>query len=620
MCGIAGIISSNPLLINHIALKQMADALAHRGPDGEGSWINEKNNAGFGHRRLSIIDLSDAAAQPMHYMDRYTIVYNGEIYNYLEIKKELIRAGYVFHSHSDTEVILAAYDCYKERCLQYFDGMFSFAIWDEKQQRLFSARDRFGEKPFFYHFNANSFLFASEMKGLWANGVEKNVDEKMLLNYLAIGYVQNPTDKSQTFYSNIISLKPAHYLILDAGTMQLSTTSYWDIDKQVSLNYTEAQALHKFEYLLTSSISKRLRCDVPLGASISGGLDSSTISYYMHELLEKRNVSNSFKTFSAVFPGFEKDESDYINEVTKKLKIQNYQVTPTAEALIHDFEKMARHQEEPFPSASIYAQYKVFELAKQNNIKVLLDGQGADETLAGYHKYLHWYLQEIVSRSRFLRAKKEKDLLKKNNIDLKWGLKNVLASFLPSHAAIALEKSEYKRILFNEEISKSLLSNLKGREWEGIHKPIITKLNDILYFNTMCNGLEELLRYADRNSMAHSTEVRLPFLNAELVQFIFTLPSSFKIHNGYPKWILRKLVQNKLPEKIVWRTDKIGYEPPQKVWMEQPRMKDYMHEAKTKLVNEKILKSSVLKKKTRPMDAHLPDNFDWRYLCAAQML
>ncbi len=340
----------------------------------------------------------------------------------------------------------------------------------------------------------------------------------------------------------------------------------------------------------------------------------------MHQQLEKKNAKSNFKTFSAVFPGFEKDESAYIKEVSENLNIRNFQFTPTADLLISEFEKMAYHQEEPFPSSSIYAQYKVFELAKQHSVKVLLDGQGADEILAGYHKYVHWYLQEIISRSQFLRAKKERHMLIENNINPKWGLKNVLAALLPSHASIALEKAEYKRIIHNEDISKSLLANLKGREWEGIHKPIITKLNDILYFNTMSNGLEELLRYADRNSMAHGTEVRLPFLNAELVQFIFSLPSSFKVKDGYPKWVLRKLMQNKLPDSIVWRTDKIGYEPPQKAWMENPVLKDYMQEAKKALVKKDILKPAVLNKKIKPMDAHEMDNFNWRYLCVSQLM
>jgi asparagine synthase (glutamine-hydrolysing) len=618
MCGIAGIISSDPSLVNIPTLKKMADAIAHRGPDGEAYWINENNTAAFGHRRLSILDLSETGAQPMHYMGRYTIVYNGEIYNYIELKKELIKSGYSFRSTGDTEVILAAYDFYQERCLQYFDGMFSFAIWDEKHKRLFAARDRFGEKPFYYHTRNNCFMFASEMKALWANGTPKVIDDKMLLNYLAIGYVQNPSDKSQTFYKNISSLQPAHYLLLDAKTDIFSIVNYWDVDKQVSQKYSVAQALHKFDHILNSTIHTRLRSDVPVGASLSGGLDSSTIAWYIEKQLQKKNAG--FKTFSAIFPGFEKDESKYINQVTGSLNIENYTVTPSEDALISEFERVAYHQEEPFPSASIYAQFKVFELAKSHGVRVLLDGQGADEILAGYHKYIHWYLQETVSRSKFLRANRERKLLLKNKINVRWGFKNVLAAYLPSHAAIALEKNEYQRIIHNEDISKTILSNLKGREWEGIHKPIVTKLNDILYFNTMCNGLEELLRYADRNSMAHSTEIRLPFLNAELVQFIFSLPSSFKIRDGFPKWVLRKLMQGKLPDNIVWRTDKIGYEPPQKKWMGQPRVKDYVHEAKKNLVNHDILKAAVLNKKQKPMDAHVTDNYDWRYLCVSHMI
>ena len=232
MCGIAGIISQNRSVINYVVLKKMADSLAHRGPDGEGHWINKNHCAGFAHRRLSIIDLSSEAAQPMHYMQQYSIVYNGEIYNYLELKKELKKSGYHFNTSSDTEVILAAYDCYKENCLQYFDGMFSFAIWDEKEQTLFAARDRFGEKPFYYYYEKDLFAFASEMKALWAAGIEKSVEKKMILNYISLGYVQNPANKSQTFYKNIFSLPPAHFLSFNVNSNHLLIENYWDIDKQ----------------------------------------------------------------------------------------------------------------------------------------------------------------------------------------------------------------------------------------------------------------------------------------------------------------------------------------------------------------------------------------------------
>ena len=596
----------------------MADSLAHRGPDGEGFWINKDHSVGFAHRRLSIIDLSQAAAQPMHYLQQYSIVYNGEIYNYIELKRELKKSGYHFNTESDTEVILAAYDCYKERCLQYFDGMFAFSIWDEKEQCLFAARDRFGEKPFYYYTEKNVFAFASEMKGLWAAGIDKSIENKMILNFITLGYVQNPANKSQTFYKNIFSLPPAHFLKFYPKNDHCTIEHYWDIDKQAQIKISEEAAVKTFDTFLYTAVNRRLRSDVPVGASLSGGLDSSSIVYYIKKQLD--GDRNNLKTFSAIFPGFEKDEQKYIRQVSAQFKIENFTVTPTADTLLKDFEKLCYHQEEPFPSASIYAQYKVFELAKKQNIKVLLDGQGADEMLAGYHKYVHWYLQEMVSRNKFSGAAKERRLLHKNHVDFHWNIKNMMAAFLPSHASIALEKKEYNKIIHNNDVTKNLMGYLKGREWEGIHKPVVTKLNDILYFNTVQNGLEELLRYSDRNAMAHGREVRLPFLYDEMVKFVFSLPSSFKIKNGYTKYLLRKLMENKLPQNIVWRTDKIGYEPPQKKWMETPLMKDFLYEAKEKLVKEDMLKPQVLAKKARSHHAHDADSFDWRYLCVAQMM
>jgi asparagine synthase (glutamine-hydrolysing) len=618
MSGIAGIISPNTFFLNLSILKNMADSLAHRGPDGEGFWINKKKNAGLAHRRLAIIDLSNAAAQPMHYGQRYSIVYNGEIYNYIELRKELKKAGYRFVSNSDTEVILAAYDCYKEKCVQYFDGMFAFSIWDELEQSLFAARDRFGEKPFYYFSEKNLFVFASEMKALWAAGITRQPENKMLLNYLTLGYVQNPADKAQTFFKNIYSLPPAHFLTYDAETGRVHIEEYWNIDKQAEVKISEEDAMEKLDRLLSNSVFRRLRSDVPVGASLSGGLDSAGIVYYLKQQL--RNASSQYKTVSAVFPGFEIDESKFIEQVASRFNVESYTTIPSAIQLIDDFEKLAWHQEEPFPSASIYTQYKVYELAKQHDIKVILDGQGADEVLGGYPKYVHWYIQEMVSRYKFSGSKKEMLKLQKNSINFRWNVKNIMAAFLPSHASIALEKKEYLRIIHHGEVSKNLLACLKGREWEGIHKPVVTKLNDILYFSTMQHGLQELLRYNDRNSMAHGREVRSPFLNAELVQFIFSLPSKYKISNGYTKSILRKLMDDKLPQNIVWRSHKIGFEPPQKQWMENQVMKDYIHEAKCRLIKEDILKPNVLHKKNKSPHAYDAESFDWRYLCVAQIV
>jgi len=604
----------------------MTDAIAHRGPDGEGYWINTDGTAGLGHRRLAIIDLTKNAAQPMllsagvspysRKEERYSITFNGEIYNYLELREELYKKGYRFHSQSDTEIILAAFDHWKKDCLLHFDGMFSFAIWDDVEKTLFAARDRFGEKPFYYYEDKDQFLFASEMKALWAAGVEKKTDEKMLLNFITLGYVQNVTNKAQTFFENIYALPPAHFLEISLPKLKIGVHAYWDIDKENTIDISPTAAINKFTDLFTRSVKRRLRSDVTVGTSLSGGLDSSAIAATIHQL----HKSNQLQTFSAVFPGFEKDESRHIETVVKKFKLQNFQTTPTAEGLIQDFKKLCYYQEEPFGSSSIYAQFKVFELAKQHGVKVLLDGQGADETQAGYNKYIQWYFQQLLSRYKLLTMRKEVSLFHSKKIPFQWGLKNYLAAFLPTHASIHLERDEYKRAIYQRDINPDLIMSLRGREWEGIHKPIIKKLNDILYFNTFTMGMQELLRFADRNSMAHGVEVRLPYLNHELVEFIFSLPAHFKIHQGWTKWLLRNSMSKTLPNEIAWRSDKVGYEPPQHQWMESNLLQDFIYESKKKLVKSNILKPSVLNKAILPLSAHAKDNFDWRYLCAAQIL
>ncbi len=618
MCGIAGILSPDKNIINNSKLKQMSNALAHRGPDGEGQWQNKDNTIGLSHRRLAIIDLSEAAIQPMHYLQRYSIVYNGEIYNYKELKTSLVQKGYVFSSASDTEVILAAYDFYKEQCLQYFDGMFAFAIWDETENKLFLARDVFGEKPLYFFREKNTFLFASEMKALWAAGVPKTFSDAMVVQYISLGHVQNAANISQTFFKNIFSFPPAHYAFISPADLQLNPVRYKNIDKDTQVHISESDAATALEALLYDAVHKRLRSDVAVGSSLSGGLDSASISYFAKASSEKNE--SGFKTFSAVFPGFKNDESHFIEKITRAFNLQNFTVSPTASGLADDMATLCYHQEEPFSSASIYAQYKVYELAKKHGIKVLLDGQGADETLAGYSKYLHWYLQELTGKNKFYSALKQKRALRNSNIAVRWGVKNMLAAYLPTQAAAALQTKAGNKILTSPDINPALLHSIKTENGHAVYKPVVKKLNDILYFDSMQGGLQELLRYADRNSMAHGTEVRLPFLNTALVQFIFSLPSTLKIQNGYTKSILRQAMKNNLPQEILWRTDKIGFEPPQKMWMQDAHIQNIFYEAKQKLVQHKLLNSDVLKQKITPKAAYDADNKDWRYFSLAAAL
>jgi asparagine synthase (glutamine-hydrolysing) len=614
MCGIAGIVSLNKSLVNEQSLKKMADSIAHRGPDGEGFYISNSGTVGFAHRRLAIIDLSTAAAQPMHYKQRYTIVYNGEIYNYKELKIILQKAGYIFNNESDTEVILAAYDLYKEECVQHFDGMFAFAIWDEETQNIFCARDIFGEKPFYFFRQNDAVFFASEMKALWAIGIDKTPEDNMVAAYLGIGQVQNPKNKAQTFYKNIFALPAAHTISFNVDLSKFEIKQYFDINKENQTIILEKEATEKLAYLLETSIQKRLRSDVAVGSSLSGGIDSSTIAYFV----SKQHDVKSFKTFSAIFPGFSKDESNLIIELCRNLKLENNVVTPTALGLVNDFEKIAYHQEEPFTSASIFAQYKVYELAAAKNVKVLLDGQGADEIFGGYTKYVNWYLQDVLRNDGWTAYKKESTLFKNNKIVIAPNYKNVVAAYLPTFTASLLEENAKSTIAKNKFLHRDFVRNAQNNS--TINKPRIYKLNDILYHNTMQLGLEELLRFADRNSMAHGVEVRLPFLNKELVQFVFSLPSSLKMQNGFTKNILRKTMQDKLPDKVLWNPNKIGFEPPQKSWMENKQVQEMIQDAKGKLVNNKILKPFVLDEPIKASAAHEETNKDWRYLSLTAVL
>jgi asparagine synthase (glutamine-hydrolysing) len=612
MCGIAGIITNKADLLSVTRLKKMTGVLAHRGPDGDGHWINQNNTTGFGHRRLSIIDLGPTGAQPMHYLNRYTIIHNGEIYNYLEVKNILQQKGYQFYSQSDTEVILAAYDCYQTDCLQYFDGMFSFAIWDEREQTLFAARDRFGEKPFYYYFDGDQFVFASEMKALWAAGIEKQINEKMFFNYFTLGYTQNPANAEETFFTGINKLPARSFILYHLPACRLTRSLYWNIDVDfVDETITDQQAIAQFNHLFSQSVQRRLRSDVPIGTSLSGGLDSSCVLAGI-----QATASRQYKTFSAVFPGFKNDESVWINRTTAHFGAQNYTVQPNADQVIHDFEKICYHQEEPFQSASVTAQYYVYALARQQQVTVLLDGQGADEILAGYHKYYHWYWQQLFRENKST-LHHELSNARSLGIAEPWGIKNKLAAAMPTYAGWYLRRQRARQQMRAHDLSTAFVKEYGESYYEIAH---FDELNNILYYNTFVNGLEELLRYADRNSMAHGTEVRLPFLNHELVKLLFSIPARFKIRNGYTKWLLRKSMEDKLPAGLAWRTDKIGFEPPQQQWMNDIRLQEYIHESKRTLVKHGLLKAQALHKKIQPQEAHAADNYDWRYLVAGQLL
>jgi asparagine synthase (glutamine-hydrolysing) len=607
MCGIAGELSKTS--INQQQIRNAVSLLRHRGPEGEQFWFDE--GIAFGHTRLCIIDLSERAAQPMHYGDRYTIIHNGELYNYLEIRKDLEKEGLSFASDSDTEVIVAAYGAWGTNCLKHFDGMFAFAIWDRKEKQLFAARDRMGEKPLFYYYDGTRLLFASELKALWLMGVKKEVNSSMLYNFLTIGYTSNPSDPSETFFEDVEQLPAASFLLFHQDTHRLSIETYWQVYSEVDHNINEQDAIQQFDRLLQDSVNKRLRSDVPVGSSLSGGLDSSTIVAYCSGLSGNQY---SHKCFTAVFEGFRKSEEAYASIVAKKFNLDHHLVNiqpGDVPELMHD---MMRFQEIPVGSASALAQYKVFEAAKAAGVTVLLDGQGADETLAGYHRYYKWYWQELY-RNKKLSASRELESARAIGVKENFSIAGRMASLFPEFAASILQTRKSKKALTQWGLHPDFAFRNKRNLYYAT--PASFDLNGALYYNTFVNGLDELLRLADRNSMAHAVEVRLPFLGHELVEFLFTLPPSLKINQGWTKWILRKAMDEKLPGSITWRKDKTGFEPPQKTWMQQPGVMDSIMKAKKILAEENIITKEAAEAKVNPHHAYQLEHADWRYWSAA---
>lgn len=613
MCGIAGIISRKAAAELQQQIMAATRIQSHRGPEDEQYWLAANGFVALGHQRLCIIDPDKRSAQPFRYLNRYSIVHNGELYNYIELKEELKKKGCTFSTTSDTEVIVAAYHAYKESCLQQFDGMFAFAIWDDEEQTLFAARDRFGEKPFYFFYNGEELLFASEMKALWAAGISKEVNSNMLYNYLTIGYTGNPFDPQETFYQHIAKLPSASFLKYTANDAILTIEKYWIPGMEKEKAWSETEAIETFISLFTDSIRKRLRSDVGIGTSLSGGLDSSSIIAFCSALPA---AQYTHKCFTAVFEDFAKSEDQYATLVADNFNLRHHLVSVNENDLLTGMDDLMWHQEEPVGSASVLAQYKVFEKAKQHGVTVLLDGQGADELLGGYHNYYKWYWQELYAAGQ-LKKSGEIEAARALGVQQQFGWKNKATAIFPHFALALLQRRNEKKASRQSALNKDFIEEQKRFFYYSA--PAEPTLNGVLYFHSFVHGLEELLRYADRNSMAHAVEVRLPFLNHQLAAFLFSLPPNFKIHQGWTKWLLRKAVANKLPAGITWRKDKIGFEPPQKRWMQNKMVQEQIKVAKKRLVEKNILAPQVLKKEVQPSDAHAANNADWKYWSASYL-
>jgi len=507
---------------------------------------------------------------------RFIIVYNGEIYNYLEIREQLQKLGYSFRSNSDTEVILCSFKQWGQDCLRRFNGMWSFAILDNEKKELFCSRDRYGVKPFYYYFDGNVFTFASEIKSLLqCPFVKTRPNDHAIYNFLV-----GTADYSlkETFFYNIYQLPQGNFLKVDESGINIQ--QYYQLSYNAELGTFKENELNeyrdKFIELLRDAIKIRLRSDVPVGSCLSGGLDSSTIVCIINEILrngglDAASIGKRQKTFSSCYDNREYDERQYIEEVIQKTSANSHYIFPSGNELWEELNDLIWHQEEPFGSTSIYAQWNVMRLAKQNNVTVLLDGQGGDELLGGYHHYFINYLNQILYSGHLSELVTEFSALQKNlglPLYSKFFMFAPLYNILPQHV-INIFKS---RIIESKDFSVVNSSFLKKYADRQRH-PIELNLQKAMWDSETAFGLRELLRYEDKNSMAFSIETRTPFIDYRLVELVFSIPACYKIHKGWTKFLLRESTVGLLPEMIRLRTDKLGFPAPEKIWINEGKEK-----------------------------------------------
>ncbi|MFA7197858.1 MAG: asparagine synthase (glutamine-hydrolyzing) [Methanoculleus sp.] len=540
MCGIAGQFVLNGEEADAGLVGAMAERLRHRGPDGEGRYFS--GPVGLAHRRLAIIDLSEEGRQPMESEDgSFQIVFNGEIYNYRELREELSAAGHRFASATDTEVILHAYEEWGRDCLARFNGMWAFALWDGRRRELFCARDRLGVKPFYYTIAGGSFLFASEIKALRAHPeVGMRPNDRMFMTFLAWGVADHTPE---TMYDGVFQVPPAHSLVVSKEGVG-EPERYWDVVMNgASRGAGDDEAARRVHDLLTDAVRLRLRSDVPVGTCLSGGIDSSTVTALINVLLREEgpeSVGERQKTFSVCFDDPRFDESKHIDTVVAATGVASHRTTPDTKGLWEDIGRLLSMQDEPFASLSIYAQYCVMRLAG-DEVKVVLDGQGADEQLGGYIAYQAPYIRGLLRRREFLAALREGI-----------GSARHHGSFFSWAARQSRVRSKRRGLLRGD--APAVL------RYAG-------SLDEVLKREVTASNLPLLLHWEDRNSMAFSIEARVPFLDYRLVEYLAGLPLDQKVRGGVTKYVLRRAIRGLVPEAIRCRMDKMGFVTPEEAWM-----------------------------------------------------
>jgi asparagine synthase (glutamine-hydrolysing) len=599
MCGISGIVLFKEDVRLQQHLFKMNDILQHRGSDDEGyaffsedtfhefygdrtpksvinfrpqlqhksSFNHEKNLVGLSHNRLSIIDVSEKGHQPMSdESQRYWITFNGEIYNYTSVREELKNLGHTFLSNTDTEVVLHAYIQWGAECVQKFNGMWAFAIYDSTSKKLFLSRDRFGVKPLYYRLEENFLAFASEQKALYhIDGCANELNKPAVFQYLSMGLVEA---EEEGFVQHVFEVKPAHNVLVDVRNNTVKSDGYYTL--QVNKEWTSYSATKANDYiealthLVSQSVKSHLQSDVQVGSCLSGGIDSSVVVGFVNQFLKEggaKSIGEQQKVFTSCFKNEAVDEEKWARIVVENTKTDWHKTYPTSTDFARDFEDIVYYQDVPFFSSSTYSQYRVMQLANQNGIKVTLDGQGADELFAGYSEFYASYLTNA-----FLSGDGSSLL---NNFNAKYlalPLKFSLAKILPQ----SIVAHQFKSV--NSEFSyiNSAFWNNHKYELKHLKQNFNGNLNAFLLEHFTGVKFKNLLRTADRNSMRFSVESRMPFADdIHLIEYVFNVSGSFKIRNKTTKYLLREAAKHVLPKEIYQRKDKVGFATPEQKWFQE---------------------------------------------------
>jgi asparagine synthase (glutamine-hydrolysing) len=587
MCGIYGYLGSKSF-----SMEKAISVISHRGPDASGyltydcsisalkkekeASMQEGKKVSFGFRRLAIIDLQNHSNQPFsEESQQYHIIFNGEIYNYPELRELLKKEGYSFQTSSDTEVLLKSYMHWGTNCFQHFNGMWAVCILDLNKRKLIVSRDRFGIKPLYYHIDARGISFFSEIKQIFETSIDKRINESVVRDFLESAVLDAG---EETFFKGVYKFPQSHFaeLSLDEDNWAIKPVKFWDLKKGTQAGIAYPDAVDQFRELFQKSIELRFRSDVPVGACLSGGLDSSSIVSFAGFLGKKIN------TFTIDNKDKELSEIEYVNEVVNKYTALTSVVDYNEENDLDLLDTIFDIQDEPISGLGVIAQWRVMKLAAQNNVVVLLDGQGGDEIFGGYRKFVFFYLKELIQKGHILKALSEaKHFL--NASDFKIFEKEGVRRYLNKTGVVDYLSDDLLKMERLHNIGLSGASGFMEKSYEDIFQ----------------YSYPQLLRYEDRNSMAFSLESRVPFLDYRLVEFVFGLPSSYKIRDGYTKAILRDSMKGILPDSVRLRKSKMGFATPEKLLIESNK-NDYFSKFINKMDNPyikgKLLADDILKK------------------------